>query len=82
MCRRFLWLATLATIHFGFMLLARADTTNAAIPYKTMDELCQIASGADQAKLKVEVYVSSANKAVQSSNIMLMIQSATQGRFP
>jgi hypothetical protein len=82
MCRRFLWLAALATIYFGFALLARADSTNAAIPYKAMDELCQIASGADQTKLKVEVYVSSANKAVPSSNITLMIQSATQGKIP
>ena len=58
------------------------DTTNAAIPYKAMDDLCQIAAGADQSKLLVQVFVSSRNRSVQGSDITLIIQSAKEGKVP
>lgn len=59
-----------------------AASTNAVIPYKKMDDLCQFADGVDQTKLMVRVFVSSKNKAVHPSDISLAIQSAAKGTIP
>jgi hypothetical protein len=76
------WLAAVALICFGIPPTTRADNTNAVIPYKAMDDLCQIASSADQSKLMVQVFVASANKAVRATNIVLTIESSNQGKIP
>ena len=62
-------------------LSTRADNTNAVIPYKAMDDLCQIAASADQSKLKIQVFVASTNKIVRPTDISLTIQSASQGKI-
>lgn len=82
MSSRWLGLAVVALIQLCLAAQSRANTTNAAIPYKTMDDLCQIAAGADQSRLFVQVFVSSRNKAVQGSDITLTIQSAKEGNVP
>ena len=79
---RFLWLTAVALMCFGVAPTTRADSTNAVIPYKAMDDLWQIAHSADQSKLMVQVFVASANKAVRATNIALTIQSASQGNLP
>src|SRR5689334_6457578 len=63
-------------------LITHADNTNAVIPYKAMDDLCQIARGADQSKLMVHVFVASTNKTVRAPDLALTIQSASQGKIP
>ena len=76
-----LWLAACALVHVSFTLASRADTpTNAVIPYKAIDELCQLADSADQSKLVVRVFVSSRDETVQGSDISLTIQSAKEGK--
>ena len=77
---RFLWLVAGAGICFG-IAPTRAET-NAIIPYKAMADLYQIASSADQSKLMVQVFIASTNKAVRATNILLTIQSASQGKIP
>jgi hypothetical protein len=76
------WLA--ATIIFEACMIEPgfAAGTNAVIPYKAMDDLCQLADGVDQTKLEVRVFVASKNEAVQASDIALVIQSAAKGRIP
>lgn len=75
-------LAVLAAFHLGLAQLVLADGTDAIIPYKTMDDLCQVASAVDQTKLLVRVFVSSQNKAVHPSDISLTIQSSAKGMIP
>ena len=55
---------------------------NAIVPYKTMDDVCQIADSADQTKLLARVLVSSMNTAVHPADISLTIQSAAKGPIP
>src|ERR1017187_8749459 len=59
-----------------------AAGTNAAIPYKTLDDLCQFIASVNPAKLEARVFVSSTNKAVETSDIRLTIQSASMGTIP
>jgi hypothetical protein len=59
-----------------------AATTNATIPYKTMEELCRMADGVDSTKLLVRVVVTATNRVVAPSDIRLTIQSASQGPIP
>jgi len=79
MSSRIFWMAGLVMVQL--VSFSHANTTNAAIPYKAMDDLSQIAAGADQSRLFVQVFVSSRNKAVQASDIALVIQSASQGKI-
>ena len=79
---RFSWWAVAALICFGLASVSHADTTNAVIPYKAMDDLCQIAGSADQSKLMVQVFVASTNKTVRPADIVLTVQSASQGKIP
>ena len=76
------WFAAVALICFGIPPTTRADNTNAVIPYKAMNDLCQIASSADQSKLMVQVFVASTNKAVRPTDIVLTIESSGQGKIP
>jgi len=82
MSRRFSWLTAVALLCFGGTPTTRAGNTNAVIPYKAMDDLCQIANSADQSKLTVQVFVASTNKAVRATDIVLTIQSSSQGEIP
>ncbi len=72
----------LAALTLSHLPLAFAADTNAVVPYKTVDELCQLADGVDQTKLYVRVLIASKNKAVQASNITLTIHSAAKGEIP
>ena len=62
--------------------ITHANTTNAVIPYKAMDDLCQVANSADQSKLMVQVFIASTNKTVTGPDISLTIQSAKAGNLP
>lgn len=77
-----LWCAALVLIHLGSASASRAAGTNAVIPYQMMAELCQLASSADQAKLVIQVIVSSTNKTVSALDLVLTIQSAKAGNLP
>jgi RNA polymerase sigma factor (sigma-70 family) len=55
---------------------------NAVVPYKTMDDVCQIAESADRTKLQARVLVSSKNTAVHPADISLTIQSTAKGPIP
>jgi hypothetical protein len=59
-----------------------AAETNAVIPYKTLDDLCQFMASVNPAKLEVHVTLYSINKAVRPADIRLSIQSAIRGRIP
>ena len=59
-----------------------AADTNAVIPYKSLDDLCQFIASVDPAKLDVRVFVSSNNKAVRPADISLTVQSAARGMIP
>jgi RNA polymerase sigma factor (sigma-70 family) len=59
-----------------------AAGTNAVLPYKTMDDVCQAADSVDQTKLLARVFVTSKNTAVHPTDISLMIQSAVKGPIP
>ncbi len=52
--------------------------TNTVIPYKTMDDVCQMADSVDPTKILAQVTVS-ARRAVHPADISLTIQSATKG---
>jgi hypothetical protein len=80
--RSLIRLAAVTLLQACLAQTGQATNTNAVIPYKTMDDLCQMADGVDQTKLIVRVFVSSRNKAVQSSDIGITIQSATKGMIP
>lgn len=82
MSSRFSWWIAVVVICFGITPTIRAAETNAIIPYKAMDDLCQVASSADQSKLMVQVFVASTNKTVRAANIVLTIQSASAGKIP
>ena len=56
--------------------------TNAVIPYKTMDDICQAADSVDQTKLLASAYVTSKNTTVRLADISLTIQSAVKGPIP
>jgi len=75
-------LAALAIVQAFIIQPACAADTNAVIPYKSLDELCQMIAAVDPAKLDVRVFVSSQNKAVRPPDISLTIQSASKGRIP
>jgi len=81
MSSRFPRLIAAVLICFGIASTTRAETTNAVIPYKAMDDLCQIAKSADQSKLMVQVFIASTNKAVRPADILLTIQSPSQGKI-
>jgi RNA polymerase sigma factor (sigma-70 family) len=55
-----------------------AAGTNAVIPYKTMDDVCQMAASVDSTKILAQVTVS-ARRTVHPADISLTIQSATKG---
>jgi hypothetical protein len=61
---------------------ARADDTNAVIPYETLDAMFQPVSEIDQTKLEVRMLVQSAKKTVHPSDITLTIHSASRGLIP
>jgi hypothetical protein len=82
MSGRLFWLVVLVMICFGLASSTHADNTNAVIPYKAMDDLCQVAGSADQSKLMVQVFVASTNKTVRATNLVLVIQSSHQGKIP
>jgi hypothetical protein len=75
-------LAALAIFQACLIRPGCAADTNAVIPYKMVDDLCQMADGVDQTKLVVQVFVSSKNNAVHPSDISLAIQSAAKGTIP
>lgn len=52
------------------------------IPYRIVDDLCQVAGGVDPARLEMRVFVASKNKAVAPADIRLVIQSAVRGPIP
>lgn len=80
--KRFIGLAALLVISLAIPPLARADTTNATVPYAQLDRFFQIAQELDQSKLQVRVYLYSHNPAVRPEDILLTIQSATKGMIP
>jgi RNA polymerase sigma factor (sigma-70 family) len=55
--------------------------TNAVIPYKTMDDFCQMADSVDQNKLLARAIVTS-KRAVPPADISFTIQSAAKGPIP
>jgi hypothetical protein len=73
MSRRLLILAAICFVTAS----ALGAGTNAEIPYKTIDEICDGVSGIDQTKLAVTVQIGSTNKNVRPSDIVLKIQSAS-----
>lgn len=77
-----LWLAVLAVILSCATQPGHAADTNAAIPYKDLDEMFQPIATVDPAKLEIHVFVSSTNKAVRPSDISLTIHSASKGLIP
>jgi hypothetical protein len=81
MSSRFLWVTALSILPLCVARTAGVQT-NAVIPFKTLSDLCQIASAVDQSKLLIEVVVSSTNQAVRAEDILLTIQSGSQGRIP
>jgi len=58
-----------------------AAGTNAVIPYKTMDDFCQMADSVDQNKLLARAIVTS-KRAVPPADISFTIQSAAKGPIP
>ncbi|MDB6020554.1 MAG: hypothetical protein JWQ04_411 [Pedosphaera sp.] len=58
-----------------------AAGTNGTIPYREMDEFCQLAAGVDQSKLLIRTFISSTNKAVRPADVTLTILSA-KGAIP
>jgi hypothetical protein len=58
-----------------------AAGTNAVIPYKTMDDVCQMAASVDPTKILARVTISS-RRAVHPGDISLTIQSAVKGPIP
>jgi hypothetical protein len=76
------WLTMLVIFQECVAQQGCAAETNAVIPYQELDEIFQPIAGVDPAKLEIHVFVSSINKAVQSSNITLTIQSASKGKIP
>jgi hypothetical protein len=82
MNRIFHWLAALAIFQACSTQSVYAEETNAVLPYKKLDEQCQLVGGVDPAKLDVRVFISSSNKAVHPADISLTIQSAIKGKIP
>lgn len=77
-----------AMIGVAVLILAGTATTlvaqhsneiNATITYKMLDDASAFAGSFDQSKLVVQVLIKSRNKAVQSSDVQLTIQSAKKG---
>ncbi len=77
----FLFLASLAIAQSAAQPV-RAAETNAAIPYKTLDEMFQPIAKIDQSRLEIRALVSSTNRAVHPSDITLTIHSARKGMMP
>jgi hypothetical protein len=78
----FPWLAALTMLQACMTQPSCAADTNAAIPYKTFDDIFQPIAVIDQTKLEIHVFVSSTNKAVRPSDIRLTIHSAAKGMIP
>lgn len=55
------------------------SVTNAVIPYKKVDAIFRPIAAINPAKLEVQVFVASTNKAVQAADIRMTIQSAAKG---
>jgi hypothetical protein len=77
-----IWLVTLTIFQVFTALPVRAGETNAAIPYKELEEMFQPISVVDPAKLQIHVFVSSTNKAVRPADITLTIHSKVKGLVP
>jgi hypothetical protein len=60
----------------------RAADTNAAIPYKMLDDMFQPIDAVDPTKLEIHVFLSSTNKSVRPSDIRLTIHSTAKGLIP
>lgn len=82
MNRIFSWLVALAIFQACVTQPVCAEETNAVLPYKMLDEQCQLVGGVDAAKLDVRVFISSNNKAVHPEDISLTIRSAIKGKIP
>lgn len=83
MFKRFHFLLTaLIIFQAGVALHTHAAGTNAAIPYKDLDEMFQPIATVDPAKLQIHMFVSSTNKAVHPSDIRLTIHSSAKGLIP
>jgi hypothetical protein len=77
-----LWLPALIILLAGAALPSCATETNAAIPYRELDGMFQPIAAVDPAKLLIQVFVTSTNKAVRPSEISLTIHSASKGLIP
>jgi hypothetical protein len=77
-----LWLPALIMLLAGAALHGRATETNAVIPYQELDEMFRPIATVDPAKLLIQVFVASTNKAVRPSEISLTIHSAGKGLIP
>src|SRR4029077_17940350 len=80
--RSLLWFAAGASFQACLTSPACAAETNAAIPYKDLDEMFQPIATVDPAKLQIHVFVSFTHKAVPPSDIRLTIHSPAKGLIP
>lgn len=76
----FLKVAVLALFSSG--LPAHAAETNASIPYKGLNQMCEAADTVNSSNVILRVFISSTNKTVHPSDIKLTIQSKSKGAIP
>jgi len=60
----------------------RAADTNASVPYKVLNQMCEAADSVNRSNVILSVFISSTNKTVLPTAIRLIIQSKTEGNLP